>query len=869
MSASRPLALALVIRPLFREKLRSLLTVVGIGVGVAVLVAIQLANRSALRAFSESVDAISGRANYTLVTDAGFVDERILLELQPFWEHQVRFAPVIDLEGFIEPVNIPIRLLAVDLLSDLHFRDYRYARVLTSSGEQAESLDADAERQAVAEFQELFRPDSIILPESFAAEYSLKLGDQVVLDILGVRKPMIIRGILRTTGPATAFNGSIAIADISAAQTSFGLQGKLSRVDLLVPGEDPALAQALQKVAATPLRLERPSRRNERVEKMLRAFRINLFALAGVALLVGIFMVYNTVLVSILRRRRDIGVLKTLGVSARQIFIAFVAEGAVLGLVGSVVGLGLGYLLAYSILSLIGSTINVLYVESGPAQIAMTPRLALIGVLIGTAVSVAAAIQPAIEAARSRPSALIRPGLYQRVATTRRRSLVVVALICFAAAFGSAILPPLNGVAVGGYISVLFVVAAFSALAPSALVTASALLRPLMKRVFPVEGNLAAAALPASLRRTAIAAAALAIAVGMMVAVAMMIGSFRETVRVWVNQTVQSDLWLRPAKGLSNAPTAVFPNSITEELRKFDFIEAFDRIRGREALYQDQLISLGSGEFGVPWRWGGPPMVKPGHDEATANARRIDGVLVSETFANKFKKDVGDFVELPTTDGVTRFPITGIYRDYSNDRGVVVMDRDLYIRKFNDDTINTIAVFLKPGVDPSLARRVMEQRLGEKYRVFVMMNASIKAEVMRIFDQTFLITYALLAVSLIVAVLGIVNTLSALILERKREIALLRVVGMSARQISTMVVLESFVIGAASSVIGLVSGYVLSYILIFVVNKQSFGWTIEFDPPMLLVFTSLFLTFLATVIAGLIPSRLANRFAMAGELKAT
>jgi putative ABC transport system permease protein len=198
-----------------------------------------------------------------------------------------------------------------------------------------------------------------------------------------------------------------------------------------------------------------------------------------------------------------------------------------------------------------------------------------------------------------------------------------------------------------------------------------------------------------------------------------------------------------------------------------------------------------------------------------------------------------------------------------------VMDRGLYIRKFNDDTINTIAVFLKPGVDPALARRVMEQRLGEKFRVFVMMNASIKTEVMRIFDQTFLITYALLAVSLIVAVLGIVNTLSALILERKREIALLRVVGMSARQISTMVVLESLVIGAASSLIGLVSGYVLSYILIFVVNKQSFGWTIEFDPPMLLVFTSLFLTFMATVVAGLIPSRLANRFAMSSELKAT
>ena len=863
MTGAKSLAIALVLRPLIRERLRSLLTVAGIAVGIAVLVAIQLANGSALRSFAESVDAIAGRANYTLVSDAGLLDETVMLKLMPLWADGARFAPVIDIEGFIEPMNIPIRLLAVDLLSDLHFRDYRYARVLTESGERR----AASGEENVSGFLELFRRDSIVIPESFAAEHKLELGDQVVLDILGQRQPMTVRGILQTAGPATAFNGSIAIADIAAAQQSFGLHGKLSRVDLLLP---PAAENRLGTLNLPPsLRLERPSRRNERVEKMLRAFRINLFALAAVALLVGIFMVYNTVLVSILRRRRDIGILKTLGVSSWQLFTAFVVEGAVLGALGSALGLVLGYALAWSILELIGQTVNVLYVPAAPQQIEMTPRLAVIAIVLGTLVSMLAAVQPAIEAARSRPNALIRPGLYQRLASGQRMRLIVVAVICFLGAAGLAFLPPVDGISVGGYGSVLLVLAGFSLLAPAALVLASVLLRPLMKRLFTVAGPLASSALPASLRRTSIAAAALAIAIGMMVAVSMMIGSFRETVRIWVNQTVQSDLWLRPAKGLTNAAAAVFPASIGEELKTFDFIDAFDRVRARDLVYQDQLIALGSGDFEVIWPDGaGPPMKTPSsNSEAIRAALQGEGVLVSESFALKFGKGVGDSIELPTVDGVEAFRIHGVYRDYSNDRGVVAMDRSLYIRKYGDDTINTIAVFLKDGVDPNLARRELEQRLGAKYRVFVLMNAAIKKEVMQIFDQTFLITWALLGVALVVAVLGIVNTLSALILERKREVALLRVMGMTPRQVTTMIVLESLIIGAASTAIGLASGYALSWILIFVINKQSFGWTIEFDPPALLVAASLAATFLATIVAGLIPSRLATRLAIAAELK--
>ena len=848
------IARALVLRPLFREKLRTALTVAGIAVGVAVVVAIQLANQSALRAFRESVDAVAGRANYQIAAGAGVMAEDLLLQLQPLWQRGSRFAPVIDIEGVIEPSQLPIRLLAVDLLSDLHFRDYRYATVTVSGG---------SPQSAASPYLDLFREDSLILPARFAGERGFEIGNRVTLNVLGQRRTLTLRGLLEARGPATAFNGSIAICDISVAQRNFGMLGQLTRIDLMIEESD---LRFVQRLLPPGTRLERPSRRNERVEKMLQAFRVNLFALAGVALLVGMFLVYNTVLISILRRRREVGVLKTVGVSPGQIFTAFLGEGLLFGALGAAAGIGLGVVLASSILRLVGRTINALYITSAPESVELTPGVAAIGVAVGVILALLSALQPALEAARIRPQAMIQPGLQQRV--SRRGALLIAALLSFALGAVAVRIPPVGGIPIAGYVAVLFVVTGFSFLSPAIVRATAAALKPLFRRAFGVVGTLAAASLSSSLRRTAIASAALSVATGMMVAVALMVGSFRETVRIWVDQTVSSDLWLRPSKALSNSPDALFPAAIGEEVAGVPFVAAIDRIRGRDVLYGDSVIWVGSGEFDVVSRLGDLPMAgRSSADESLTKAMRTNGVVVSESFSNKYEKRIGDIVELPVLNGVRRFPITGIYRDYSNDRGVVVMDRKLFIQSFADQTINTIVVYLKPGVDREQARAALEKTFGPKYGAFAISNASIREEVMTIFDQTFLITYALLAIAVIVAVLGIVNTLAALILERTRELALLRVTGMSTAQVRTMIVLESSLIALASTVAGVAMGYALSWILIHVINKQSFGWTIDFHAPIALIAASLLTTFAAATLAGLVPARLANRINVASAIK--
>lgn len=846
------IARALVLRPLVREKTRTALTILGIAVGVAVIVAIQLANQSALRAFRESVDAVAGRANYQIVPEAGLLDENALLRLQPFWNAGLRFAPVIDVEGLVESTQQPIRLLAVDLLSDLHFRDYRYAEIETEN------------RASMTQYFPLFRGDAIVVPSPFAREHRLKLGSPLAIDIGGVRRTMVVRGILEARGPATAFNGAIAICDIATAQTAFNLGGHLSRIDLLVP--DDKLVPQIARVLPPSTRIERPSRRNDRVEKMLSAFRVNLFALAGVALIVGMFLVYNTVLISILRRRRDIAILKTLGTAPRQVFGAFVGEGLLFGAIGSIGGLALGNVLATAILTMIGRTINALYVTSKPEAVTLTPGTIALAFGVGTLLSVLSAIQPSIEAAQVPPAQML-DRVAPRVRTRSMRAWLAAAGFFVAAALAAQI-PPVGSVAVGGYLAALFVVGGFSALAPIVVRTLSSLASTPLRALFGVVGRLAAGSLPASLRRTSIATAALAIATGMMVAVALMVGSFRVTVNTWVNQTVKSDLWLRPAKGLSNADVAVFPAQIIDDLRKVGFIAAFDPVHGRDVIYGDSYITVGGGDSVIAANFGSLPMVTPRDSRPALLALiREHGVFVSEPFSLKFRKTVGDHVTLPTAHGPHSYPILGVYRDYSNDRGVVFMNRPDFIAAFGDDRINTIVIYLKRGVDLETARRELERRFGPKYRAFAVTNVSIRAEVMKIFDQTFLITYALLAVAIVVAVLGIINTLAALILERTRELALLRVGGMSLGELRTMLLLESALLGIAATVTGIVMGYALSWILINVVNKQSFGWTIEFHTPVALIAGSLAVTLAASVLAGLVPARLASRIDIARAIK--
>jgi putative ABC transport system permease protein len=541
----------------------------------------------------------------------------------------------------------------------------------------------------------------------------------------------------------------------------------------------------------------------------------------------------------------------------------FLAEAATLSAVGSVIGIGLGRLLAEGAVALTATTVSALYIAAAASPPALDWPVVLIALATGVPLSLLAALVPAEEAARISPVAAIR-GIDQTESRgtfpTRRLALPAVLL---GLGWWFATLGPVHGLPLFGYASAFSVVFGAAFLTPAVLVVCSRVVEPLARRLLAVEDWLAATNLSAAISRLSISVAALAVSLSMMVAIAIMIGSFRETVVYWVQQTLQADLFISPgARGRPGVEDTLSPEVVRAVLASPD-VEAGDRYRMAEVPFDGSRIRVGAGEFDVLLTHGSLLFKAPANArDAMRAAIGQEAVVASESFTLKHGAGVGDDVIVPTPTGPARLRIAAVYYDYSNDLGVLMMDRPVFERLFADTGVSGLTVYLKEGVDPEQARARLLASVGDAHRVFINTNQSLRAEVLRIFDSTFAITYALELIAIGVAILGISGTLVTLILEREREFAILRLIGTSRKKIRRMVIGEAILIGAISQGIGLVVGWALSLVLIYVVNVQSFGWTIQFHLPVAFLVQSSVLMVVTTSLAGLYPARRAIRLTL-------
>jgi putative ABC transport system permease protein len=357
-----------------------------------------------------------------------------------------------------------------------------------------------------------------------------------------------------------------------------------------------------------------------------------------------------------------------------------------------------------------------------------------------------------------------------------------------------------------------------------------------------------------------VSVAALSVALSMMVAIAIMIGSFRQTVQYWVSQTLQADLYLATARRSNIESQATVSPELQRIVASHPAVAAVDRFRSLSLVYEGRLTVLASGDLRV-LNDRGRLLFKEPRDSAAAIAEALDrdAVVVSEAFAIKAGTRVGDNIVLNTPHGPRRLRVTGIYYDYSTDRGVVLMDRPVFTRYYGDLPPTSLSVYLKPGAAAEHVRDELLHRLGGRHRVFIHTNRTLRAEVLRVFDSTFAITYALEGIAIFVAILGVSGTLLTLILERRHELTTLRMIGAGRAQVRKMVVIEAGAIGLVSQALGAAAGIGLALILIYVVNVQSFGWTIQFDVSAPFLIQMSIVVALATALAGLYPARLAAR----------
>ena len=871
-----------IVRPLAGEKIRTATTIVGVALGIAVVIAIQLTNASSVRGFESALETVAGKTAIEIIGAGTGVDETRIPELG--WLREFgRISPVIEgsaalVLGDVRSLNSrrqleAVKILGIDILRDQPFRDYQLLQLQRLDGDglsRRRPNDAEAiDDYTTQQFLEILTNErSVVITEKLAKRRGYQIGGEMRLMIGDRVLPFTVRGYLKDEGPARVLDGNFILMDIAAAQLAFDRLGRVDRVEVLL-ADAADLDAALEAIAARlppGLSAQRPSRRSQQVETMLAAFHANLTALSWIALIVGLFLVYNTITISVVARRQEIGTLRALGLTRRKVLVLFLGEAAALAAAGIIVGLGLARVLADAALTLTSSTVTTLYIAAAAAPPAMHLGHVWTAIAIGLPLSLVAAAVPALEASRVPPTAAMRGHDTLEMRTHLRPLALIVPLVLLAIAYALAQLPPIGRRPMFAYASSLALVIGAAFLVPAIMFGLARIGRVVLRRRLGVEGLLAHANLTAAIPRLSISVAALSVSLSMMVAIAVMIGSFRDTVIYWVGQTLRADLFIGPGIRPTVGSEQTVSPEVIARLGTHPDVAALDEFRNLDLVYEGNLAVLGAGSYGVVLEHGSLLFKSPA--DAREQLRRAigqDAVIISEPFAMRYGKRDGDVVEIPTPQGPRPFRVAAVYYDYASDRGVVVMDRGTFRKHFGDLPPSGVAAYLREGVDPERVRTEMLAMLDEGHRAFIYSNSTLRREILSVFDSTFAITYALELIAIVVAMLGVAGTLLTLVLERRRELSLLRLTGADRGQVRRMVIIEAALIGGISQGIGLAVGFALSMVLIYVVNVQSFGWTIQFHVPAAFLVQASIAVIIATSIAGIYPARRAAQLVLSHD----
>jgi putative ABC transport system permease protein len=841
MTAFELVLRALVIGPARRRPIRALLPVLGVAVGVAAVAAIHHANSSVTASFHESARAVAGRSDLAIV-GAGGVALADLERLRFLWRVG-SFAPLVSGNAVLAGSNETVAILGTDYGGDGQIREMTLAQPATGAGRLAVSA-----------------PGSVLAPVPLAQRHGWRIGSRVALVAGGRRAEVTVAGLLELSGLARASGGDVLVTDVFTAGRLSGKTGFVDRVDVALDDGVPieTVRRQLERRLPPGLWIEKPGQAAETAARMARAFRFNLNALGFLTLAVGMFLVANAVSVSVLRRRPEIATLRALGVSRATVFAVFVVEGLAVGAAGVLLGEIGGLALARAALATVAGTVTSVYAPAAKITAAPFGPAAAAAAVVGAVSTLLAAVLPAAEATRVPPSPAMRPGAEEEIRRFRLPTRIGAAA---AAAVLAALLSragPVAGFPWFGFAAVALVVAALALVAP-ALVRGAAVAagRPL-ERAFGAPGRLASGFFGGSLARNGIAVTALAMALGMTLAMIATVSSMRATVRAWVGTTLLADLWVRPASG-SGGVVGDLPPDVIGYLAAVPGVAAVDPFRVREGSdAAGNPIAIASSDFGVLSRAGGTPLVDGRDSREAAQAARARGeVFLSEPYARRYGVGGGGSVSVRTPQGIRSYRVAGVYRDFSNDRGTVLFDRPRYIEIFGDARVTSAAIVARPGTAPEALRREILAKSRDRFAIEVLTTRELRAQVLRIFDRTFAVTGALEAIAVTVAVAGIANALIASAVQRRRSFGLLSALGASRRQIRRAMLLEAALTGVVATATAIVAGAAFAALLLGVINPQSFGWSVVPDVPVGRLAAAVAIVLAASVAAGVVPGRIA------------
>ncbi|MCP3165306.1 FtsX-like permease family protein [Myxococcus qinghaiensis] len=822
------------LRHLGRHPWLTALSLLGIALGVAVVVSIDLASGSALRAFERSTDAVTGKATHQLVGGTSGLSEDVYRDLRLLPDAPVS-APVV--EGYVQATvgdRRTLTVLGVDPFAETPFRDY-------------------AGDEAVGDVGALLtQPGTVLLSARAARALGVEAGGLLPVRVEGRETSLRVAALLAPTNEDTARAlEALVLTDVSTAQEVLGRVGRLTRVDLRLTGGD-AQVERLRASLPTGTEVVRASARASTVEQMTKAFRTNLTALSLLALVVGMFLIYNTMTFSVVQRRGLLGRLRAVGITRGELFALVLGEALVLGIVGTVAGLLLGILLGRGLVGLITQTINDLYFVVSVRGLVLEPFTLAKGLALGLGATVLAALVPAWEAARSAPATTLRRSTLEDVSRTRAPKLALLGVLVLAGGVGLLGWP--TQALVPAYLGLFSVLIGAALLVPWVTERLSLFAAVPLGFAFGLLGRMAARGVRTSLSRTAVALAALMVAVATTVGVGLMVSSFRGTVLSWLESSLLADVFISPPSLVARRGDSTLAPGLVERLRTLPGVSGSSTLRVTRARVDGVPTDLLAVDFSrSPAR---PYQFKQG-DEA-AVWRELDAsteaLIVSEPFAFHRGVGVGDTVKLATDRGLQAFRVAGVYFDYGSDVGTMLMPRATYEHWYEDRGVSGVALYASPGQDVDSLVTAVRASAGDEQALLVRANRSLRQASMEVFDRTFTITQVLRLLAVGVAFVGVLSALMSLQLERAREFAVLRATGLTPRQLWGLVSLQTGLLGLLAGLFSMPLGVGLAYILVHVINQRSFGWTVRLEVTPETLGQAMLLALVASALAGLYPA---------------
>ncbi|MBW2468714.1 MAG: ABC transporter permease [Deltaproteobacteria bacterium] len=803
------------LRNMRRHMGRAATVLFGIALGAAVFTSVRLSVNASLESFSKSMDLIAGQADYVLTRPGGYVPENLMATL--LRQEMIQSAsPVLSTYTRISQQGAePFLLIGFDPILDRPLRRWR--------------VD-DPNAQPGAVWLELLKaPYTLVLGKPLDQQLKRIPGGTLVLEHARQKARFKVSGILEPSGLALAEGGRIALTDIATFQEFTGLFGKVDRIDLkLAPRAGARDLAVIQHLLPEGVELNPPTATRESGQMMIRAYQLNLSILSFASLFVGMFLVYSLVALNAASRRHELAVLRATGASAYHVFFIFLAEGAFLGIAGWLVAIPLGNFLIKYLLHGVSQTISTLFVRVQVDRLSLSVFEIGFSFVVTVGISILAAYQPAREAMQVPPKEALEIshlGMQPRISP---RQLAFGGLGCILMVLPLSKLPAILGMPLPGYLAIFLLFVGFALLAPWALVKISHILSSILLKRFGIPAYLAGRYVRDSGTRTAVSVGALITAVALFAALVIMIFSFRQTVAYWTYETIKGDLFLTSKMGQINRFRYPVPQPVIDYLQHYR--SQVDILPNRQFFltykkypYVFELMDMqGYMQYAsFFWLKGDPEKIRP-------LLKRGEGVIVSEVFSNRTGLSVGDFYEAQVEGSAVRLPILGIVRDYRTQGGAVFYSLPHFNQRYHPVYWGGLRFFFKDrsqDLDAAVARLRNDiiARLGD--RVDMYSGKGLRGAVLRIFDETFAVTTVLLLIALLIAGLGIATTLTVLVLQRSRQLNTLYAIGASFRQIRSMISWEAAFLVVIGELAGVVCGFILSYLLIYVVNRQSFGWT--------------------------------------------